>query len=391
MSSATSSYASASGSGTVSSSSASASSSPAIAGTTSQNISAIDLSQLTYTRTWRSDYSPGYYQAYSNDSEATVTFSFTGVAVAYFATKKADRGGCLLTVDSTVPYTIDLYNDSGYSEGEQLIWYSGTLVYGKHNVTISQYAPDGRFGYYPYLASESWIQVVPTDVAAYTATEILPSPTQTYVSSYKSGPDKGAVAGGVVGGIVAAVLLGFLVYLWRRDKARRERSEGLPVQKVKKSEGKMAIEDEPDTSSGGHGGGYGGHYGAYGIPGGYSDPYAGYPAYSYGYGPPPSVDPPYSSSPGPPSAWSGYPVSQHYAPPHSVGSTGDAHSARYPPQTGHGLSPSSPGFAPPQSRGSLYDSAYHSGGASDGGSAPYPYHVQGTGAESRSYAVPELD
>jgi len=62
------------------------------------------------------------------------------------AEKKADRGLCQLTVDGKDYYTVDLYNDSGYSQGIQLVWDSGTLVYGMHNVTISQIGPDARFG-----------------------------------------------------------------------------------------------------------------------------------------------------------------------------------------------------------------------------------------------------
>lgn len=119
--------------------------------------------------TWRSDTEDGNYQgeqlnfpffscsrnssflvlsrlAYSNASDAAVTFSFIGVGVAYLAEKKADRGLCQLTVDGKDYYTVDLYNDSGYSQGIQLVWDSGTLVYGMHNVTISQIGPDARFG-----------------------------------------------------------------------------------------------------------------------------------------------------------------------------------------------------------------------------------------------------
>lgn len=43
-------------------------------------------------------------------------------------------------------YTLDLYNDSPYSNGLQVIWTSGTLLYGAHNITISQLGPDARFG-----------------------------------------------------------------------------------------------------------------------------------------------------------------------------------------------------------------------------------------------------
>lgn len=84
--------------------------------------------------------------AYSNATDAAVTFSFTGVAAVYLAERTADRGICLLTLDNSIPYTVDLYNDSGLSSGLQVIWSSGTLPYGQHNISITQIGPDARFG-----------------------------------------------------------------------------------------------------------------------------------------------------------------------------------------------------------------------------------------------------
>lgn len=75
-----------------------------------------------------------------------MTFSFIGVGVSYLAEKKSDRGICQLTVDGSMFYTLDLYNDSPYTSGLQVIWTSGTLLYGAHNITISQLGPDARFG-----------------------------------------------------------------------------------------------------------------------------------------------------------------------------------------------------------------------------------------------------
>ncbi|GAA5831352.1 hypothetical protein JCM11251_003994 [Rhodosporidiobolus azoricus] len=375
---------------------ATASSSAAIAGTTQRNVSS-DSTQMSYVRTWRSEMDP--YIAYSNASDASVTFSFTGVAVAYLATKKADRGLCVLVLDNTVPYTPDLYDASGYSQDQQVIWYSGTLPYGDHNVTISQLGPDSRLGYYPYLVTETWIEFVPTNPAAYVATEATPSPTPSVGFDNSSrGPDKAAIAGGVVGGVIACVLAGFLIYLWRREKIRQRRSDGMPVQKVKKAEGKMAIEDEPDTSSGGghsNGGGYGGVYGAYGVPGGF-DPYNNPYPYGYPHHPPlPPDHTAYASSLGPASAW-GSPYSPPLHPypyPHPPHSAGSAESAQ--PLTSAasaGGPPGSPGLPPPAgtSRGSYYDSAYHSGGGSERGQQAYPYHVQSQGSTAHSYPVPEI-
>ncbi|GAA5974026.1 hypothetical protein JCM11641_008219 [Rhodosporidiobolus odoratus] len=382
-----------------------------IVGTKSQNISS-DSTQLSYVGTWRSDFDPGYYQAYSNASNAEVTFSFIGVAASYIAEKKADRGICQLTLDGITSYTLDLYNDSNYTQGAQAVWTSDTLVYGHHSVSISQLGPDARFGYYPYLVTETWVEIVPTNVPAYTQTQIVPSSSATSeMPRHSSGPDTAAIAGGAVGGVVACALLGFLLYLWRREKKRQRRSEGLgPVQKVKKADGKMAIEDEPDSSSGGGHGPYGSEYGPHGYgappPGGYGDPYAPYPGYPGGYGY--AGPPPFStfSSAGTP-AWAPYPYPMpspppaqpqpHLLPPNSAGSTDSQQPSRDSPSQPRsagpgsaGPSPSSPGFAP-TSRGSYYDSAYHSGGASDGGGgSAYPYHVQGAGNSTHAYAVPEI-
>ncbi|GAA6010332.1 hypothetical protein JCM10207_005178 [Rhodosporidiobolus poonsookiae] len=362
-----------------------------IIGTKVVNISSADTTYLKYdSGTWRCDTEPGYYQAYSNDSTASVTFSFYGVAAVYTAERKADRGICQLTLDDNVPVYIDLYNDSNYTEGVEAIWASRTLVYGQHNVTISQIGPDARFGYYPYLVTENWLAVQPTDVSSYIQTQYIPTPTsRPSSSSSRSGPNTGAIVGGVIGAVVACALAGFIFYLWRREKARDRRTEGMPVQKVKKASGKMAIEDEPDSSSGGDhnpfGGAPGGAYPAYGA--GYGEHYAPYGQYPYG-GVPHTA---YSASAAPMSDWGG--SSAAYAqyhhppslqqpflpqPPHSAGSA-DSQQPIHPP--------SSPGFP---SRASYYDSAYHSGGASEGGQQPYPSHEQGVGGESRRYFVPEI-
>ncbi|GAA5862890.1 hypothetical protein JCM1840_002315 [Sporobolomyces johnsonii] len=361
----------------------------AIIGTERLNISS-DSTQLTYVGTWRSDNDTqtGAYQAYSNASDASVTFSFIGVAVAYVAEKKADRGLCQLTVDATTSYTIDLYNDSGYSQGFQIIWDSGTLVYGAHNVTISQIGPDARFGYYPYLITETWIESVPTNVPAYTATQIIPSSTASATPEKTHKSDAGSIIGGVVGGVVACFLLGFLLYLWRRDKAQRRRSEGAPVQKVKKAEGKMAIEDEPDSTGGaGWAGGPGGAvaggaaYGRYDRGGpdgryygsGY-DNYGGYGREGYGGGG------------GYGAGWAHSGGREHSAPvtdddshhhhQHASSYRGAPYGHSHPP------SPSSPGYHTYPSTGA-YDTMSSQNKA-------YPYHEQGFGTESRRYPVPEI-
>ena len=86
--------------------------------------SSSDSTQMSYVSTWRSMTSDGVYEAYSNASDASVTFSFTGVGVQYVAIKKYDRGLCQLVVDGVSSYTVDLYDNSGYLQYQTVIWTS---------------------------------------------------------------------------------------------------------------------------------------------------------------------------------------------------------------------------------------------------------------------------
>ncbi|BGP13008.1 hypothetical protein JCM10213v2_000925 [Rhodosporidiobolus nylandii] len=334
---------------------------------------------------WRSDTNRGYYQAYNNASDAMVTFTFIGVGVQYVATKQPDRGICLLAVDYDTAVTIDLFTVSEDNQTQQVIYTSPTLEYGKHTVSISQAGPDARFGYYPYLASETWIQIVPSEVAAYTRTQATSSHTSSSSSSDSgaSGTKTPAIAGGVVGAVVACALAGFLLYLWRREKKKQRRKGGLAlVEKETKTEGKSALEDQQDASSAGHdpfaGPGEGvPAYAAYGAhpPGPYGNPYGAYPG--YGYAPPSAYSSP--AAPHPASVW-GYPYSAHphLAPPPSGRSTDSAAStggAQY-------ATPSGPSPSPAE----LASRSAHHSGASDTTHRTYPHHVQG----NAHYAVPEI-
>ncbi|GAA5870323.1 hypothetical protein JCM8547_006603 [Rhodosporidiobolus lusitaniae] len=344
-----------------------------IAGTRRDNISASDLSHLTYTRAWISDTAPGYYQAYSNSSEATVTFSFNGVAAAYFATKKPTRGRCMLVLDNSSPYSIDLYDGLLYNNTgtEQLIWYSGTLPYGRHNVTVSQWGEDERIGYYPYLASESWIRWIPTNVTAYLATASTPSPTpSSYPSSSSGRTSSSAVAGGVVGGLAAVVLVGFLVFWWRRRGRRAGKKKGRKGGEKLGSEG-----EEGEEKSGGNGEDQ--QQPPHHPYGAASDPFSPYAAAPYPYGSAPSsngqhLPPPWYPHQHPHPAPHAYPHFSPPPPPHPSSASAEAHHRRPYLAPSHSFySPSSDSHGQP----SQYS---------------YPYHVQGQGAEARSYAVPEI-
>ncbi|SCZ90333.1 BZ3500_MvSof-1268-A1-R1_Chr1-3g01923 [Microbotryum saponariae] len=230
-------------------------------GTFAQNVTS-DSTQLTYTSLWRSDTEDGFYQAYSNLSDASVTFTFTGVGATFWSVRKADRGLCQLIVDGSVAYTYVRADPSDIFEADGL----------RHTITLAQVGPDARFGYYPYLITEIWTEFVPINIASYTATESVPTAHPTGGSHGQEVSDASRVApiiGGVVGGVVALILISFLLYLWRRDKKTRERgrTEGAPVYKVRKAGETMAIEDE--TSPYAHSPYSPGPYGPHGPGGGY--------------------------------------------------------------------------------------------------------------------------
>lgn len=187
----------------------------------------------------------------------------------------------------------------------------------------------------------------------------MPTSTGSSSNDESSSTNVAPIIGGVVGGVVALALLTFLIFLWRRDKAARARGDGGHVQKVKRADGKMAIEDERPY---GRGVGWdgGAHHQAYGG--------AGAGAAHYGSG----------------------------------GSWGEGHHSTdgsYNSQ--HGLLPSGAAYGaagPPTSPSSPHNSAYGAYPARPYDPVPYrgvtpesyPYVVQGTSEEKRMYPVPEI-
>lgn len=139
-------------------------------GASPSNVSS-NSSRMSYVGTWRSNFLGDVYQAYSNDSSASVTFEFEGVRASYVAIKKSDRGLSLVQVDLDSAYTVDLYDDSGTVQSERIVWTSPVLPYGKHNVTVAQIGPDARFGCVPAFPA------LPTRVGADSPrAQILPLP-----------------------------------------------------------------------------------------------------------------------------------------------------------------------------------------------------------------------
>lgn len=365
-----------------------------IIGTRQVNISS-DSTQMSYYSTWRSDTEDGIYTAYSNASDALATFTFVGVAVDYVAVRKDDRGLCQLTLDGITSYTIDLYDGSGYSQGRSVIWSSGTLEFGLHNVTLSQIGPDARFGFYPYLVTETWVETIPLNATAYTATESVARPSGSIIPSNNDDDDEegssniAPIVGGVIGGVLAALLFAFLLFLWRRDRQMRDRNEGgAPLEKPKKAEGRMAIEDDgtapaqPGTSlTSGYsspppswGAAYG--YPSYGNPGyGQLQQQQMYPEMSSAYGAMPGGHPAYGHVIVPTSNMTT--TSMLHQPP-TVGSPYyGSNTTRSPPPASHSQNGSS---------GQSYDPVGYRGVTPD----QYPYVVQGVNEEKRMYPVPEI-
>ncbi|KAM0753567.1 hypothetical protein T439DRAFT_353357 [Meredithblackwellia eburnea MCA 4105] len=375
-------------------------------GTSSANISS-DSTQMSYISTWRSQTADGgVYEAYSNASDAAVTFSFIGVAAKYVAIRKKDRGLCQLVLDDSQAYTVDLYDNSGYPQTHAIIWASPTLPYGQHNVTLQQIGPDARFGYYPYLFTETWIQIVPTNVASYTATEVRTTPTSgssaTGVPSTGKSVSIAPIVGGAVGGVVALGLISFLVFLWRKDKRSKERGGGRMIKKVKRAEGKMSIDDDQDDPRGdGNGGrrptpagyvqqhqhwgmGGGNPYDRVGSVGGTQSGHSPDDVYgSYGsgwpheqYGSVPSAGGPFRSETSSPPQLVGSPYHQHQ--PY------DPNAYRLAtPDTGAPTSEWNGGYS-----NTTYGNMVPV--ADDRDSRLYPYHEQGEGRERRNYPVPEI-
>ena len=351
------------------------------------------------------------YELYSNFTDASVTFSWIGVGASYVAIKGPTRGLCQLELDESAVYTLDLYNDSGYNQPEEIIWTSPILPYGEHNATITQIGEDSRLGFYPYLISETWIQVYPTDPDAYVSTEAVTTATRYPISTALPSPGSATgtqhpavapIVGGVVGGAVACALLGFLLYLWKRDKAARARGEvgGIKVQKVKRAEGKIAIDDEPKmpipSPQAGAYDPYAAHYYQQQHPhqlpplpghlsGGYCQPQRGPsppdPVHSHSLDgssnlplltPGARFGPASNNPPSSPSHASFYPQT------HSVQSHRSHHSHSSPHAYDYPASATA-GEVMPSFTGSVRS-----------GTQTYPYHTQGFGAESRTYPVPEI-
>ncbi|KAI5481792.1 hypothetical protein MNV49_000069 [Pseudohyphozyma bogoriensis] len=199
---------------------------------------------ITLTGTWSHSVENSIYETYSNASNAQLSFSFVGVGLEYVAGKKYDRGKFSLSIDGNAT-TVDLYQAGTSTTASTVQWSSESLEYASHKIVLSQISVDSRLGFYPYLISETWQIIIPTNITEYTATEVRSSTTgassqtsstsaasSTSTSSKKSS-SAGAIAGGVVGGItaLALALLAAWFFIRRRNRAENERIDNLPREK----------------------------------------------------------------------------------------------------------------------------------------------------------------
>ena len=192
------------------------------------------------------------------------------------------------------------------------------------------------------------------------------------------------IVGGVIGGVLAALLFAFLLFLWRRDRTMRARNEGgPPLEKPRKADGRIAIEDETTHTNG------------------LAAPWTGGggPSYGYGYdgynqGAPRS---PFGAGTGGGAAmseWSsphgGSPFASHHGVPlGGAASYGDQGPYSIPPTVSSPYYPSTPSRAATMSGSGhhpTYDPVPYRGVTPEA----YPYVVQGTNEDKRRYPVPEI-
>lgn len=213
--------------------------------------------------------------------------------------------------------------------------------------------------FFPWLISQTWVELVPTDVAEYTQTQSTATATGTPSGDSSSSTPVGAIVGGTIGAVVAVVVAAFLLWLWRKDKRQNRNNRVEKVRPIDRESRKVMTIDDDDMWD--QRGGTAAGWAQSPSSGGQHYPYA--PVYASGAGQQ-SADyigadssPTYTQQP---MQWQ----QQHHQQPQVY---------QQPP---FGLSPT-----PPSSR------SYSSSGT---GGANYPYHVQGYGNERREYPIPEL-
>ncbi|KAM0748692.1 hypothetical protein T439DRAFT_70308 [Meredithblackwellia eburnea MCA 4105] len=152
-----------------------------IHGTHMVNISSSNPSFFqTVSGSWNSDDTPGYFEVYSNSSDAKASFTFTGVGLTFYGARKVDRNEYYLSIDGGAPFVIypgtgGLGSTTDNTWPTETLWVSPLLEEGTHRATIEQIA-----GYSTWLVAQEWgIAVLDGSDDSTTPGSYTP-PTSTY-------------------------------------------------------------------------------------------------------------------------------------------------------------------------------------------------------------------
>lgn len=114
-----------------------------IAGLTSvdDSVKGTGTNQFSYSGAWQTEssdvYGSGTYQgtnSYSNTANTSVTLSFSGTQISYYAVRDSGHGIAAVSIDNGPETSVDLYAAS--RAGNQLVWTSPTLAQGSHTFKI---------------------------------------------------------------------------------------------------------------------------------------------------------------------------------------------------------------------------------------------------------------
>jgi hypothetical protein len=97
---------------------------------------------ITYRRTWETFDIPGAYMGtcQCNSSNGSATFSFTGVMVRFYGCTNEWGGTATIYIDDVPDATVDFYSDEEI--GDVLLYESGTLSSGPHEIMVEWATPD---------------------------------------------------------------------------------------------------------------------------------------------------------------------------------------------------------------------------------------------------------
>jgi SpoIID/LytB domain protein len=96
-----------------------------------------NASSVVYHGVWKTSALAGLYggtHAYSRETSATATFTFTGTQVRWIGRRAANYGKAWVSVDASAPVLVDLYSAKALSQ--QCLFESSTLTPGTHTLTV---------------------------------------------------------------------------------------------------------------------------------------------------------------------------------------------------------------------------------------------------------------